>query len=227
MTVLAKLKKNQRPREKLLALGAENLTDPELLAIFLRTGIPGKNAIELSEELLKVFGGLSQIIHASNADLNTVKGIGNAKYAQLQASLEMAKRCLRGDMISKRIRFTQTAVVREYVQHELGQQSEEVFAAIFLDNQHQLLVFEKLFYGTINSAPVFPRRIVRRALEVNAAAVILAHNHPSGVLTPSQSDKLITIDLKQALKIVDIRVIDHIIVGPCGSMSMVEEGVMP
>ena len=216
---------DQRPREKLLNHGANTLTEAELLAIFLRTGLPGKSAVDLAQELLEEFGSLRALMRADCATFTQAKGLGNAKYAQLQAVLEMASRHTfeeldRGDVL------TSPEATRAYLSNQLRSYPYEVFACLFLDNQHHILKFEELFRGTIDGASVYPREVVKQALEHNAAAVIFAHNHPSGISEPSQADKLITDKLKQALNLMDIRVLDHFIIGDGMPYSFAEHGLL-
>jgi len=201
-----------RPREKLLAQGSASLSDAELLAIFLRTGVRGKSAVDLSNDLLKQFNGLRQLFMADQQSFCQQYGLGMAKYVQLQAVLEMSRRYLdagvkRGDSLTspQQTRYFLTSKLREY--------PYEVFAVLWLDQRHRVIAFEELFRGTIDGASVYPREVVKKALEHNAAAVIFAHNHPSGVAEPSQSDERITQRLKEALSLVDIRVLDHFVVG--------------
>lgn len=215
---------DERPREKLLIKGAEALSDAELLAIFLRTGCKGTTAVDLARQLLENFGGLKPMLQSSQADFCQYRGLGDAKYAQLQAVLEMAKRHLfeqlsRGDALCSP---TQT---RQYLASQLGSFPHEVFACLFLDNRNRVLTFEKMFYGTIDGASVYPREVVRMALKKNAAAVIFAHNHPSGVAEPSRADEQITQRLKEALALVDVRVLDHFIVGD-EVVSFAERGLL-
>jgi len=214
----------ERPREKLLLKGANALSDAELLAIFLRTGISGLTAVDLARQLLDDFGGLRPMFDASQQSFCASHGLGPAKYAQLQAVLEMAKRHLfeklrRGDALSS---VSQT---REYLQSQMQAYSQEVFACLFLDNRNRVISFEKMFYGTIDSASVYPREVVRLALKNNAAAVIFAHNHPSGVAEPSRADEQITKRLKDALALVDIRVLDHFVIGD-EVVSFAERGLL-
>jgi len=214
-----------RPREKLLAQGAAALSDAELLAIFLRTGIKGKTAVDLARGLLTEFGSLRVLLQADCENFTRAKGLGTAKYAQLQAVLEMARRHTfeeldRGDVL------TSPEATRIYLSQQLRHYQHEVFACLFLDNQHHILEFEELFRGTIDSASVYPREVVKKALVLNAAAVILAHNHPSGISEPSQADKLITDKLKQALALIDIRVLDHFIIGDGIPYSFAENGLL-
>jgi DNA repair protein RadC len=216
---------DERPREKLLDHGANTLSDAELLAIFLRTGLPGKSAVDLAQELLEDFGSLRALMQADCATFTQVKGLGNAKYAQLQAVLEMARRHTfeeldRGDVL------TSPEATRAYLSNQLRHYPHEVFACLFLDNQHHILKYEELFTGTIDGASVYPREVVKKALQHNAAAVIFAHNHPSGISEPSQADKLITDKLKQALNLMDIRVLDHFIIGDSQPYSFAEHGLL-
>jgi len=216
---------DQQPREKLLAQGAASLTDAELLAIFLRTGSPGKSAVDLAQDLLVEFTCLRALMQADCATFTQAKGLGNAKYAQLQAVLEMARRHTfevldRGDVL------TSPEATRAYLSNQLRHYPHEVFACLFLDNQHHILKFEELFRGTIDGASVYPREVVKKALEHNAAALIFAHNHPSGISEPSQADKLITNKLKEALALLDIRVLDHFIIGDGKPYSFAEHGLL-
>lgn len=215
---------DQRPREKLLAKGSQTLTDAELLAIFLRTGIRGKTAVDLSEDLLKGFDGLRPLLKADMETFCERPGLGTAKYAQLQAVLEMARRYLfeglqRGDSLSS------PEDTRQFLSSQLRDYPHEVFAVLFLDQRHRVIRFEEMFRGTIDGANVYPREVVKKALEHNAAAVIFAHNHPSGVAEPSQSDERITKRLKEALSLVDIRVLDHFVVGD-EVVSFAERGLL-
>jgi len=214
-----------RPREKLLAQGAAILSDAELLAIFLRTGIKGKTAVDLARDLLIDFGSLRDLLQADCDNFTRAKGLGTAKYAQLQAVLEMARRHTfeeldRGDIL------TSPEATRAYLSQQLRHYQYEVFACLFLDNQHHILEFEELFRGTIDSASVYPREVIKKALAHNAAAVIFAHNHPSGISEPSQADQLITDKLKQALALIDIRVLDHFIIGDGMPYSFAENGLL-
>lgn len=215
----------ERPREKLLSLGPGALSDAELLAIFLRIGCAGKSAVDLARELLVQYGGLRPLLESSQADFCRGLGLGNAKYAQLQAVLEMGRRHLSaslqaGDML------TSPELVRQYLSAQLRHQPREVFAILFLDNQHRLLAYDELFYGTIDGASVYPREVVKQALARNAAAVILAHNHPSGIAEPSQADRRITERLQAALELVEIRVLDHMVVGDSEVISFAERGLL-
>lgn len=213
----------ERPREKLLARGAAALSDAELLAIFLRTGCAGMDAVTLARHLLEQFGSLRSLLGSSQHDFCQHKGMGSAKFAQLQASLEMSRRYL-AEQLKEQSVLDSAQAARDYVAQELSPFGREVFALLLLDSQHRVLQFAPIFYGTIDAASVYPRVVVQRVLEANAAAVILAHNHPSGVAEPSRADRQITDKLVGALALVDVRVLDHIVVG-CGmTVSFAERG---
>jgi len=214
-----------QPREKLLKQGAVALSDAELLAIFLRTGVAGKSAVDLAGDLLQHYGGLRQLMEADQQQFCQLKGLGPAKYAQLQAVLEMARRHMSASL-EKESAMNSPEQVKDYLKMSLRAYPREVFACLLLDNQHRVLKFEKLFYGTINAASVYPREVVRAALQANAAAVVLAHNHPSGVAEPSRCDLDITRQLVSALQLVDIRVLDHMIVGDTEVVSFAERGLL-
>ncbi len=216
---------DERPREKLLAKGPEVLTDAELLAIFLRIGIAGKTAVDLARELLDEFGSLQALLNADQTQFCQGKGLGSAKYAQLQAVLEMAKRHFE-EILQRGDALTSPEATRAYLSAQLRGYSYEVFACLFLDNQHRVIQLEELFRGTIDGASVYPREVAKRALFHNAAAVIFAHNHPSGINEPSQADKNITDKLKQALILFDIRVLDHFIIGDGLPYSFAEHGLL-
>lgn len=216
---------NERPRERLLEYGANVLSDAELLAIFLRTGVQGRNAVELARDLLSAFGGLRQLLEADQASFTCHLGLGPAKYSQLQAVLEMGRRHLAAS-IQRESALESPQAVRDFLKSKLRHELHEVFACLFLDTKHRVLAFEVLFYGTIDGASVYPRQVVKRALANNAAALILTHNHPSGIAEPSQADKVLTERLKEALALVDVRVLDHFIVGDGEPLSMVENGWM-
>ena len=216
---------SDRPRERLLEYGAGVLSDAELLAIFLRTGVRGRNAVELARDLLSEFGGLRQLLEADQANFTSHHGLGPAKYSQLQAVLEMGRRHLAAS-IQRESALESPQAVRDFLKAKLRHELHEVFACLFLDTKHRVLAFEVLFYGTIDGASVYPRQVVKRALANNAAALILTHNHPSGVAEPSQADKVLTERLKEALALVDVRVLDHFIVGDGEPLSMVENGWM-
>ena len=215
----------ERPREKLLLRGSEVLSDAELLAIFLRTGLPGKSAVDLARELLAEFGSLRALLSADRQRFCRARGLGDAKFAQLQAVLEIARRHLR-EALDRGEGFTHPGLVREFLQSRLRDERHEVFAVLFLDSQHRLLAFEPLFHGTIDGAAVYPREVARRALRHNAAAVIVAHNHPSGHAEPSRSDRLVTERLRDALALLDVRLLDHLVVGDCDCVSLAERGWM-
>ncbi len=214
---------DERPREKLLGRGPGTLSDAELLAIFLRTGCSGKSAVDLARELLSEFGGLRALLEAGQRDFCRAMGLGAAKYAQLQAVLEMARRHL-AEQLQQRSALTSVASVRNYLTHQLRHRHQEVFCALLLDNQHRLIEFLELFQGTIDGASVYPREVVKTVLAHNAAAVIFAHNHPSGIAEPSHADRNITERLCKALDLVDVRVLDHLVVGEGEAVSFAERG---
>lgn len=216
---------DERPREKLLERGAAALTDAELLAIFLRTGVPGKSAVDLARDLLIEFRGLKRLLGADERSFCQAKGLGRAKYAQLRAVVEMSRRYLLEEAKDRDL-LTSPDAARDYLKSRLAGYPHEVFACLFLDNRHRLIEYEELFRGTIDGASVHPREVVRRALRANAAAVIFAHNHPSGVAEPSQSDLRITQRLKDALSLVDVRVLDHLIIGDGQGTSLAERGLV-
>lgn len=207
-------------------LGAQALTDPELLAIFLRVGIKGKSAVALAEDLVARFGGdLLALVEAPISALASVSGIGPAKAAQLKAITEFTRRALARNLDHKDL-MSSTETVRRWLQFNLGHLDHEVFALMLLDSQNRLLRYEPLFRGTLTQASVYPREVVKLALAYNAAAVILAHNHPSGVAEPSRADELLTQTLKQALSLVDVKVLDHFIVGSTQTISFAERGLL-
>ncbi len=214
-----------RPREKLLAAGAQTLSDAELLAIFLRCGSRGQDAVQLARDLIRDFAGLRQLLLADQNRLCAAKGLGAAKYAQLQAVLELARRHL-GESLQRGDTLTNPSDTKRYLNARLRDYAHEVFACLFLDTRHRLISYEELFRGTIDGASVHPREVVRRALEHNAAAVVLAHNHPSGVAEPSDADRRITRRLQDALGLVDIRVLDHLVIGDQVTVSFAERGWM-
>lgn len=215
----------ERPREKLLALGVEALSDAELLAIFLRVGVTGKSAVDLARDLLTQFGSLNGIFAAQLSELTQVHGIGNSKYVQLQAIFEMSRRALSEQMQVKDI-LSSPQQVRDYLCLRLGGLTREVFMVLFLDAQNRIVASEEMFSGTLTQTSVYPREVVKRALHHNAASVIFAHNHPSGVAQQSQADELITQQLKQALALVDVRVLDHFIVAGNTTLSFSERGLL-
>jgi len=212
-----------RPREKLLRQGVTALTDAELVAVFLRTGVKGKSAVDLGRELLDRFGGLSGLCRADKKTACSAPGVGEAKYALLQAVMEMARRTLNEDMQGGDALDSPDAV-RAYLRLLLHDKEYEVFCCVFLDAQNRVLAVEELFRGTLTQTSVYPREIVKRALFHNAGALILAHNHPSGVAEPSQADRQLTRHLAEALALVDIRVLDHFIVAGASSLSFREAG---
>lgn len=212
-----------RPREKLLAKGAAVLSDAELLAIFLRTGLPGVTAIDLARQLLDHFGGLGPLLSADQRSFCDAKGLGPAKYCQIQATLELTKRYLQEQLCDNPI-FTCPSHVRDYLAVQMRDYQREVFVVLLLDTRHQLIEFCELFQGTIDSASVHPREVVRLALHKNAAAVIVAHNHPSGSAKPSVADIAITDRLKAALKLMDIRLLDHFVIGRGEVVSLADRG---
>ena len=216
---------DERPREKMLARGGDALTDSELLAIFLRTGVQGKSAVELARDILSRFGGLRGAMEASPDQFSQIHGMGTAKWAQLQACLELGRRYLESTL-DRGEAFTSPALTRRFLQARLRAYHHEVFACLFLDNQNRLIRFEEMFTGTIDGASVYPREVVKRVLALNAAAVIFAHNHPSGVAEPSQADCHITQRLQAALDLVDVRVLDHFVVGDGEVVSMAERGML-
>jgi DNA repair protein RadC len=216
---------DERPREKLLAKGPAALSDAELLAIFLRIGVSGKSAVDLARDMLREFGSLSALCAASEQELCRLHGMGPAKFAQLQAVIEMARRALREKLSSGNVLSSPTAV-REFLRLKMQTLPHEVFVALFLDAQNRVIEVEELFRGTLTQTSVYPREVVKRALYHNAGAVILAHNHPSGVAEPSHADETLTQALKQALALVDIRVLDHFIVAGSAVLSFAERGLM-
>jgi len=216
---------DERPREKLLSRGARALTDAELLAIFLRTGVTGKSAVDLARDLLVEFRDLRGLFSATEQRFCAVKGLGPAKFAQLRAVLEMSRRYLYGEIQGRDV-LSSPEATRDYLKLRLHGYPHEVFAALFLDNRHRVIDYRELFRGTIDGASVHPREVVRSALDLNAAAVIFAHNHPSGVAEPSQSDLRITQRLKDALALIDVRVLDHLIIGEGEGTSLAERGLL-
>jgi DNA repair protein RadC len=214
-----------RPREKLLQQGANALTDAELLAIFLRVGTRGKTAVDLAQDLLTEFGSLQALLSADHARFCQCHGLGDAKYAQLQAVLEMARRHS-FEVLQRGHALTNPDVTRAYLSAQLRGYDHEVFACLFLDNQHRMIELEELFKGTLDSAAVYPREVLKRALFHNAAAVIFAHNHPSGINEPSSADKQMTDKLIQALALFDIRVLDHFIIADGRPYSFAEHGLL-
>ncbi len=216
---------DERPREKLLKRGANALSDAELLAIFLRTGVKGKTAVDLARNLLDEHGSLRSLLAADEKEFCSSQGLGSAKYAQLQAVLEMGRRHL-WETITRNDCLTSPDDTRNYLTSRLRERQNEVFACLFLDSKNRIIEYEELFFGTINGASVHPRQVVRSALRHNAAGVILAHNHPSGVAEPSQADRQITRRTQEALALMDIQVLDHLVVGDGEIASLAELGWM-
>ena len=231
---LKELPPEARPREKLLQRGAGALSDAELLAVLLRTGTQGKSVLQLAHELLQPshsgnpnagFDGIAGLLHAGDAELRRIKGLGPAKRAELLAVMELARRAL-GQQLQAQTVLDRPAAVRQYLQLQLASRAHEVFCVLFLDAQHRLIIMEELFRGTLTQTSVYPREVVVRALAHRAAAVVLAHNHPSGSVQASRADEMLTRSLINALALVDVRVLDHVIVGRGQSASMAEQGLM-
>ncbi|BBP46921.1 UPF0758 protein [Thiosulfatimonas sediminis] len=218
---------SERPREKLLAQGAQSLSDAELLAIFLRVGVKGLSAVDLAQNLLDHFGSLHTLLNAEKAAFCQAKGLGDAKFVQLQAVLEMSRRHFESGL-QKGDAMQAPNLVARFLEHQIGHQARETFGVLLLDQQHHLIHYQNLFTGTLNQASVYPREVLKIALQYDAAAVILAHNHPSGDPTPSQADIQLTAQLSQALQLIDIRTLDHLILGDKGRWSSLAElGKMP
>ena len=215
----------ERPREKLLARGPESLSDAELLAIFFRTGTRGKTAVDLARELLSRFGGLRNLLAADRDALCQATGLGEAKYVQLIAALEMGRRHL-STRLARGETLESPQDTRDFLRASLRDRPYEVFCCMFLDNRHRVLAFEELVRGTLNGTAVYPREVVKRALAVNAAAAILVHNHPSGVAEPSRADEVLTERLQEALSLVEVRVLDHIVIGDGETVSFSERGLI-
>ena len=214
-----------RPREKLLTLGPAALADAELIALLLRTGLPGTSVLQLAQQLLDAFGGLRGLLQASAADLKRIKGLGPAKRAEIVAVMELARRSL-AQRLAQRTVLSSPQQVKDFLRLQLAHEGQEVFAVMFLDVQNQLLRFEEMFRGTLSQTSVYPREVVKRALALQASAVILAHNHPSGTAEPSRADEFLTQTLKQALQLIDVRVIDHLVVGGDQAISFAERGLL-
>ncbi len=218
--------KSERPRERLLAHGAGALSDAELLAIFLRVGVPGKSAVDLARQLIACFGSLNRLFAATRAEFFAIPGLGPAKYAQLQAVFELSRRALAEGMRETNV-FSAPSSVRDYLRLNLAGLPYEVFFVLWMDSQNRLISAEELFRGTLTQTSVYPREVVKKALLQNAAAVVLAHNHPSGVAEPSAADQFLTRELKQALALVDVKVLDHFIVaGQSPPLSFAERGLL-
>jgi DNA repair protein RadC len=214
-----------RPREKLLAHGAASLADAELLALLLRTGVKGLGVLQLADSVLQRCGGFGGLLKSAPADLAHIKGLGPARRAELSAVVEIARRSLSQRLAQAPV-FGSPDEVKQYAQLQLGGLGHEVFAVLFLDSQHRLIALEEMFRGSLTQTSVYPREVVRRALARNAGAVILAHNHPSGVAEPSRADEFLTQSLKSALALVDIRVLDHLVVGQGVVVSFAERGLL-
>lgn len=215
----------ERPRERLLAHGPRALSDAELVAIFLRTGSRGRTAVDVARGLLAEFGGLRSLLTAPRTHFCRAAGLGPAKYALFQAALEVGRRHL-GEALNRGDALTSPDATRAYLRARLRDVPYEVFGCVFLDTRHRVIAFEELFRGTIDGASVHPREVVRRALDRNAAALILAHNHPSGVAEPSAADRAITRRLRDSLALVDVRVLDHLVIGDGEAASLAERGLM-
>lgn len=216
---------DDRPREKLIAKGPEALSDAELVAIVLRTGVKGHSAVDLARAVLAKYGSLSTLLSAERGTFKTIRGLGDAKYAQVHAVLEMSRRALR-ETLDRGAALHSPQAVRDYLRLKLQGKAHEVFVAVFLDAQNRVLAVEELFRGTLTQTSVFPREIVKRTLHFNAAAVIFAHNHPSGVAEPSRADEALTQTLKHTLALVDVKVLDHFVVGGDAAMSFAERGLL-
>jgi DNA repair protein RadC len=216
---------DQRPREKLLARGSGALTDAELLALLLRTGYKGVGVLKLAQQVLDTCGGFAGLLGATPERLKTVKGLGPAKRSELLAVMETARRALAQQMAEQPV-FDSPGRVKDYLGLQLGGHEHEVFAVLFLDSQHRLLRLEEMFRGTLTQTSVYPREVLRRALALNAGAVVLAHNHPSGLAEPSRADEYLTQTLKTALQMIDVRVLDHVVVGRGQVVSMAERGLL-
>jgi DNA repair protein RadC len=215
---------DRRPRERLLTEGAEVLPDADLLAVLLRTGVQGKSAVDLGSELLARFGSITRLLSAGS-QLLEIRGLGEAKSAQFAAAIELARRAM-AEQLKERGALTSPGAVRDYLRVALGHRPHEVFVCIWLDAQHKVIGIEDAFEGTLTQTSVYPREIVKRAIRRNAAAVIFAHNHPSGVAQPSQSDELLTRNLKEALALVEVKVLDHFIVAGNQAISFAERGLL-
>jgi DNA repair protein RadC len=226
MPLLQELPPDARPREKLLARGATALSDSELLALLLRTGTRGRSVLQMAQDVLERFGGLAGLLHASGEQLRAIHGLGGpAKRSELLAVMELARRAV-AERLKEREVFGSPEAVKSYLQLHLARRPHEVFAGLFLDAQNRLIAMEELFRGTLTQTSVYPREVVLQALHHHAAAVVLAHNHPSGTVQPSRADEALTQTLKAALALVDVRVLDHVIVAPGHALSMAERGLL-
>jgi DNA repair protein RadC len=223
--VLKDIPRDARPREKLLAQGPGALADAELIALLLRTGLPGVSVLQLAQQMLDRFGGITGLLHTDVAQLKDVKGLGPAKRAEMAAVIEIARRALAQELTQRPV-FDAPPKVKQYLQLQLGGREHEVFAVMFLDAQSRLVRFEEMFRGTLTQTSVYPREVAKRALELGCAAVILAHNHPSGAAEPSRADEYLTQTLKSALQLIDVRVLDHLVVGHGEVISFAERGLL-
>ena len=223
--VLKDIPAGTRPREKLLAQGAAALADAELVALLLRTGVRGRSVLQLAQQALDECGGLAGLLQAQPADLRRIKGLGPAKRAEIAAVMELVRRSLAQQLAARPV-FDAPQRVKDYLRLQLGHLDHEVFAVLFLDAQNRLLALEPMFRGTLTQTSVYPREVVKRALELGAGAVILAHNHPSGIAEPSRADEFLTQTLKSALALVDVRVLDHLVVGQAAVVSFAERGLL-
>ncbi len=223
--LLKEIPADARPREKLLALGPAALADAELVALLLRTGLRGVSVLQLAQHMLDSFGGLAGLLNASGDELKRIKGLGPAKRAEVSAVIELARRSLSRGFEARPV-FDAPGKVKEFLRLQLGALGHEVFAVMFLDAQSRLIRQEEMFRGSLTQTSVYPREVVRRAIELQAASVILAHNHPSGVAEPSRADEYLTQTLASALKLVDVRVLDHFVVGRDGVVSFAERGLL-
>jgi DNA repair protein RadC len=225
MTPIKPLPTSMQPANKLISIGAHALADVELLAVLLRSGCEGVDVLTLAETLFVEFGGLAGVFHAAPEELAKIKGMGAAKVAALLSVCELSKRSI-GERLREREAFHRPDAVKQYLQLQIGHLPHEVFSVIFLDSQNRLLAFEELFRGTLSQTSVYPREVVLRALKHRCAAVVLSHNHPSGSVQPSRADEALTQNLKASLALVDVRVLDHVIVGQGQALSMAEQGLM-
>ena len=222
---IAKWPLSDQPREKIFLHGAKALSDAELLAVFLRTGVRGKTALDIARELLSEYGTLKKLLNTDPQQLFQKPGLGKAKYAMLKAATELGRRYLE-ENIPMGTALNNSELTKQFLLNRLHDYTHEVFCCLFLDSQNRLICFEELFHGTLNETPVYPREVVKRALKHNAAKLILAHNHPSGNPSPSSADQAITELLKQALALVEIQVIDHVVVGHRDTLSFAEMGLI-
>lgn len=223
--VLKDLPPDARPREKLLARGPAALADAELIALLLRTGVKGRSVLQLAQQLLTDFGGLTGLLQAEPDDLKRVKGLGPAKRAEMSAVLELARRSLAQELMQRPV-FDSPARVKDYLRLQIGGKPHEVFVVLFLDAQNRLIRSEEMFRGTLTQTSVYPREVLKRALDLGAAAVLLAHNHPSGAPEPSRADEFLTQTLNKALALIDVRVLDHLVVSQCDVVSFAERGLL-